>query len=984
MVKPSKDFPAGAGPNAPYEFGGACYFPAERKLQNWKARISITLRPYSARILAALLESYPEPVRVQDLHQALWPGTTEEQFRACFKTHLSTLKRSLYAAGLNPDVIDRGSTALSFRAKVSRGSSSEGLKVVGPVPRGAASEFRDRVAEREELGRLLVGRPNLRAVNVYGRFGVGKTALAYQVMTALLAERKVDGLVYLGPFTGLGLDQFYRHCALLMGGQPEHALREVWGNVQIPLGHKIRVLVEHLSRRRFVILLDSLEEMMSEGRLTDQDLSQFLDAFLQQPAEARLLITSNEPLYTAALDAQQFVYHFHLDRGLPSGDAVEFFKSLDYDGSSRFREIPAKLLEDITEKTQGFPRALKYVANILHKRPMLSLKDLLQKEHLFAAEITDKLSREAQASLGEEERRVMQALAVYNRPVGVDAVVFLVEPFMSARTAEEKLDRLARGKIINVIRDRGEIKCAINPWEAKLNYGEIPEGGGEHGRRRWHLRAADYYASIKPPAKAWRTLASLEPALAEFEHLVKAGSYERALAVVDAVDAHYLSEWGYHQRVISMRESLRDKFSDLRGAVNLRFLSSAYLNAGQYNMANALSKQALKLAREHGSKFEEAHAQLYAGAALYHLGHYKLAERHYLDALGTAREARNRPLEGVVLRHLGRLCRNLALHEKGLEFYHAALSIAVATHNGVAKCVALNGIGTAYTELGLFDEALESHNEALAIARDLNLKKAKGICLVQAGVALRESGDYERASESFAEALSTARELSDVVTEMQALGGLGKLRLLRSEFEEARGDIERALAIAAGLSMEGARQHWGTWLAQTYLHLGRLRKAARAVEGPREQNTPWNNYRTQLVDGIVLARSAGGGAGGAAEGARAAFAKASESADELLRATPTYYAARYTKFIAACGLALLSAGRARAARLREARALLKEARRRCSAPGVLDDFSNLFGELARADGEGALAAVSLAPAPEAAPGAKGRRPKRARRATPGR
>jgi tetratricopeptide (TPR) repeat protein len=949
LVKLSKDFPAGNDPSTPYEFGIAAYYPTERRLFNRKKKVSTQLRPISARILTLLLENHPEPVSIRTLRRNIWSHVgNDKQFKDCLKTHLDTLRKSFENVGLSRDMIERDGDVVAFLAEpimpTAFGSFIAGREV-GSVPRGVAVEFRDRVAEGKRLCALLLEEKNLRAVNIYGRFGVGKTALAYQTMKSLLGGQKVEGLVCLGPVTGLGLDQIYRHCGLLLGGEPEQTLKEKWENVQIPLSQKIHALVEQLRSRRYIVLLDSLEESMSGGRLLDLDLNQFLEIFLQQPSLSRIVITSNEPLYTVALEAQQFLHHYHLDTGLPEDEAIKFFRSLDHDGSSRLGDIPVSLIRVIFEKTRGFPRALRLVANILYKRPTLSLKDLLQKDGLFDAEITDTLSGEAQAGLDQNERLIMQALAVYNQPVGSDAVASLLESFMSASEADEKLDRLARGKFINVSRDRGEIRFAAHQWDIKLSYGQIQDVDTECGRRSWHLRAADYFARTKPDASAWRTLASLEAPLAEFHHLIKAESYERALAVADAIDANYLSAWGYHQRVISMRETLREHLPAIHEASNLRSLSSAYINAGKYDMAHSIAKQALSVALEHGARVEEANAQLNIGSALYHLSRYKLAERHYEAALATAREVGNKSAEGSALRHLGRLCRNLALHKKALMYYEAALAIAVDTHNNIAKCSALNGIGTAYTEQGLFNEALKRHNEALALARDLNLGKGKGGCLVQAGVAFRESGNYERARESFDEALSIARGLSDVATEMQALGGLGKLHLLQSKFEEALQNILRALEVATELNMKGAQQHWGTYLAQAYLHLGRLRQALRAIEEPLKQDTPWNNYRTSLVGGIVLAKSFAAGQLDAEEGAREAFQRACDGSEKLLTTTPTYYAAHYTRSVAMYGMALLSGKKKQGELLELCRAFLREASRRCSASGVRDDFQKLFGEL---------------------------------------
>jgi tetratricopeptide (TPR) repeat protein len=461
---------------------------------------------------------------------------------------------------------------------------------------------------------------------------------------------------------------------------------------------------------------------------------------------------------------------------------------------------------------------------------------------------------------------------------------------------------------------------------------------------------------MQPSLQHWKTITRLEPFLAEFDQRIKGKDYEKAFNVIESIDAH-LSGWGYYHYVINRRKMLRNRFSDIREALNLRFLSSAYLNAGKYDYAHSEARRAREVAREYRNESEEAVALMYSGAALYNLGQYRLAGENYQEALTLARAAKNNHAEGSILGRLGALYGNLAQHTRALQYEKEALSIANLTQNQGAKCSALSWMGTLWTEMGAFDKALRCHREALATARESNLRKSEGICLAQMGMTFREFGSYGRAMESFELSLSIAKELHDTVTEMKALGGIGKLHLLKMRNEVALKNFLRARAIARELNMEGPQQHWGTCVAQVYLHENQLIDAIRNIPKPPSEYLPWNKHRVALLKGIILARwfriEPRDGMGKA----RAAFEEARKFSDQLLTTTPEYYGAAYIRCLSFFGLGLISSGTERNKFLRRARVSLKRALARCAKPGVLNDYLRLLSELTPLDPGNILAAA---------------------------
>jgi len=75
--------------------------------------------------------------------------------------------------------------------------------------------------------------------------------------------------------------------------------------------------------------------------------------------------------------------------------------------------------------------------------------------------------------LGEEERRVMEALAVFNRPVDATAIAFLLQPWFPALDVRASLRRLVNSYFMTSNRTTGEY--SLHPMDREYVYRRIPE-----------------------------------------------------------------------------------------------------------------------------------------------------------------------------------------------------------------------------------------------------------------------------------------------------------------------------------------------------------------------------------------------------------------------------------------------------------------------------------------------------------------------------
>ena len=516
-------------------------------------------------------------------------------------------------------------------------------RVVNRAPQGIAELFKDRTSQSAAiLDTLLAGDSSHRVVTVFGQGGIGKTALACRVMWELEHNEAVQGLVYLSPrTTGISLDSIYEGSARMLGGDVEQKLMKIFKEKDSKPASKIQALLDAYGNQRYVLLLDNLESVMDErGVLADPDLQQFLNAFLSQNHGARLLVTTREPLNPSS-ENRKYQRLVPLDEGLPVEFAIELLRDQDPLGVLGLRDAPESLLREVAEKTLGYPMALEAVGSFLsegdeeqtERAEQQTLAALLADTAVFNENVIENLVRTALSRLDEGGHRVMQALAVFGRPVREVAVHYLLEPYMDAAGVQKTLRRLTRGLYVNITRSTGEL--ILHPFQREFSYSQIPIDGNErYNRAALESRAATYYARLRAPREERKSIRDLEPQLFEFDHWLRAGQHDRAAEVLSGVDRDFLIWKGYARRVRNMHALLAGRIQNRQ--LRLRHhdsLGQVSMILGPHEEGVDQFTQMKEVATEVGDLTAVGTALLYLGETSRLLGRHDDAIAHLRDAL---------------------------------------------------------------------------------------------------------------------------------------------------------------------------------------------------------------------------------------------------------------------------------------------------------------------------------------------------------------
>ncbi|MBI5825681.1 MAG: tetratricopeptide repeat protein [Chloroflexi bacterium] len=787
-------------------------------------------------------------------------------------------------------------------------------RFINPQPAIAPIYFQNRFIETNQIAEFLEN-DTQRLMTIVGRAGVGKSALVCRLLKALergelpddLGEMKADGIVYLSE-TGshrVNFANVFADLSKLLPPSEETAerLEGIYKNPQTSTGDKMRALLDAFPSGRVILLLDNFETLIDPESLSlrDSELSDALNALLGgQHHAVKAVITTRIAPRDLAMGEPGRQHHLSLDEGLESPYAENVLREMDADGRVGLKTAPDALLNKAREKTRGYPRALEALYAILSVDRYTTLEELL--ELSLPDEVVQKLVGEAFNRLDLSAQKVMQALAVYNRPVSPAAIDYLLQPHLPSIDSALVLNRLVNMHFAR--REAG--RYYLHPADKEYAFSIIPEKDlttkdtkvtKENQEEDEGLltiqreldslrssrlnaftqhdllnRAADYFAQARKPRAEWKKLDDLSAQLAEFELRCEAGDYDTAGWIMGEIGFDYMFFWGHYRSMIDMYEKLLGKIKDIRlRGKSTGDLGSAYRNTGQI---------------------------------------FK-AIQYYNQALEIAQEAKNRAGEGAWLSNLGVTYGDLGNARKAIEFQELALVIFREIGDRKGEAANLTGLANRYSQLGDGRKAFERYEQALLIDREIGDRSGESIDLENIGHLLLSLEDYQKAKENYQQAIQIADEISFPETSSWARWGLAKSYLFQNELVNARATIEAAL----------------------------------------QYDVPQYNHNATALHGIIALRQ------GERATAQEAFTKSIAQADEILAKTPDYYSALDAKGLSICGLLICDLRLKKDDLRSDAVETFRKARKIAPHAGVVKSVLRLFDELVKCDEEGVLKGV---------------------------
>ena len=684
-------------------------------------------------------------------------------------------------------------------------------RFINPPLFAAPSYYQDRYVETGMVGDFLKEEA-CRLITIVGRAGIGKSTMVFRLLKSLEGGKlpddhgilSVEGIVYLSALGSrkINFPTLFTDLCRLLPDASATRLEKLRKNPRISITAKMDALLAEFPQGRTVLLLDNFEDMMDLASLNilDPALDETLRALLNGPLHGvKVIITTRFAPRDLMLLQPGRQGCVDLDVGLGREDAIKVLKMRDAEGKVGLKSASNELLTTAWERTLGFPRALESLYAILLADRDTTLEEILgDTTKLLPENVVEALVGEAFNRLDLSAQQVMEALAIFQRPVTATAVDYLLSPYVPGVNSAPVLSRLVN---MRLARKEGGRLYYLHPVDRSYALSRIPQGveedrfAAETPPFTYYAllhRGADFHREVRTPTKEWKSINDMTPQLAEFDMRYAGNDYNTAAGVLSEIDVDYLIRFGHSTYVLDMRRKLDGKITDRRLLMlHLFGLASAFQVLGPFEKAKDCFQEAHALARDIGDATIQAKCLSSMAEVSRRLGRLDDAGAYLDEVITFYRLNGDQTSEARLLGELSILCCYRAEVDEAIRHGKQALNLSISLGDLKGQALAYDAMSLAYLIVGNFREAIRSGNDAIVMYRRTTWEQTTFYVLNVLGLANIGLGNMDEGLGFLLQAQQQAHEVNDFRIEGLAFFNLARAYRMKNEMRTA---LEMAVA----------------------------------------------------------------------------------------------------------------------------------------------------------------------------------------------
>jgi len=246
----------------------------------------------------------------------------------------------------------------------------------------------------------------------------------------------------------------------------------------------------------------------------------------------------------------------------------------------------------------------------------------------------------------------------------------------------------------------------------------------------------------------------------------------------------------YYEKSLVIAGKIEDLGGEGRSLNNL---GNLYNLRNQYSKAVECYRRSLDIFRKLGDLGGEGEVLNNLGLVHQDWGQHSKAVEHYQGSLALKIRLGDVRGEGQVLNNLGLVFSDSGQYSKALEYYAKSLELFRKLGDLRSEADSLGNLGNIYNAWGRYPDAVECYEKSLAIAEQLADVGGQGNALNNLGLVYAAWGQDVIAVKYYGRSLAIKTKLGDVMGEGTALINLGGIHANRGEYEKALASFQAGL-----------------------------------------------------------------------------------------------------------------------------------------------------------------------------------------------